>query len=170
METWKNFTIEEIFTTISDKLGSARLGAFLVEMIELFNIPEESDLSDLANTFAPTRLMEEIELYFSYEDLKIVENSLNGIIEVPYHVWVDVRNPNYYKQVLKSLNKYEMVAYVSRTRSKWSAGLCKDGKLFDFSGPQKGTEITPKYIMRLNVEGFNRETDDAVYKIKSLFK
>ena len=93
MTTWKEFTIEEIFTTIENELGSAYLGAFLDEMIVLWNLPIETDLSDLENSFSPSRLMEEIETYFSPEDLIVIENRLNGIVPVPYNEWIDVRNP-----------------------------------------------------------------------------
>ena len=168
MTTWKEFTIEEIFTAIEDELGHACLGTFLVEMIEMWNLPIESDLSDLENGFAPSRLIEEIETYFSPEDLINVEHRLNGIIPVPYHKWIDVRNPEELEQVKLGLNKYEMVAYVSKTRSKWSSALFRNGKFFDYSGPQSGREIIPKYIMRLNVDYFNRNVDDAIYvKIKN---
>lgn len=92
MITWKEFTIEEIFTAIENELGNVCLDEFLAEMIEIWNLPIESDLSDLENSFAPSRLIEEIETYFSHEDLIIVENYLNDIVPVPYNEWIDVRN------------------------------------------------------------------------------
>lgn len=167
METWRNFTIKEITTAISDCLGSERLDEFVVEMIMNFDLPKEYDASDFENCFAPSRLMDEIELYFSREDLKVIENHLNGISEVPYQEWIDVRRPDTLKQVLESLNNYEMVAFVSRTRSKWSAGLVKDGKIFDFSGPNRGDEIIPQYIMRIDVEKFSRMEHSASCVVKS---
>ncbi len=169
MESWKEFTIEEIFTAIEDELGHARLGAFLVEMIELWNLPVESDLSDLENSFSPSRLKEEIETYFSTEDLITVENHLNGICPVPYNEWIDVRNAEELERVKRGLNKYEMIAYVSKTRSKWSMALWNNGKFVEYSGVTKGNEIRPKFIMRINVENFNIYNDSAevIYKKKS---
>lgn len=169
MESWKEFTIEEIFTAIEDELGHASLGVFLVDMIEMWNLPIDSDLSDLENSFSPSRLMEEIETYFIPEDLIIVENHLNGIVPVPYNEWIDVRNPEELERVKRGLNKYEMIAYVSKTRSKWSMALWNNGKLVEYGGVTKGNEIRPKFIMRINVKNFNMYNDSAevIYNKKS---
>lgn len=161
MESWKEFTIEEIFTAIEDELGSAYLGAFLDEMIELWNLPIETDLSDLENNFSPSRLMEEIERFFIPEDLVIIENSLNGVVPVPYNEWIDVRNPENLERTKRGLNKYEMIAYISKTRSKWSMALWNNGKFVEYGGVTKGNEIRPKFIMRINVENFNIYNDSA---------
>lgn len=169
MKTWKEFTIEEIFTAIEDEFGYACLDAFLVEMIVMWNLPVESDLSDLENSFSPSRLLEEIETYFSTEDLITVENRLNGIVVIPYNEWIDVRNPAELERVKRGLNKYEMIAYVSKTRSKWSMSLWNNGKFVEYSGVTKGNEIHPKFIMRINVENFNIYNDSAevIYNKKS---
>ena len=169
MTSWKEFTIEEIFTAIEDELGSACLGAFLTEMIEMWNLPIESDLSDLENSFSPSRLMEEIESYFCTEDLITVENRLNGIVPVPYNEWIDVRNTEELERVKRGLNKYEMIAYVSKTRSKWSMAVWNNRKFVEYSGVTKGNEIIPKFIMRINVENFNIYNDSAevIYKKKT---
>ena len=166
MTTWKEFTIEEIFTSIENELGNVCLDEFLAEMIEMWNLPIESDLSDLENSFAPSRLIEEIETYFSHKDLIIVENHLNGVVPVPYNEWIDVRNTEEFERVKRGLNDYEMIAYVSKTRSKWSMALWKNGKLVEYSGVTKGNEIRPKFIMRINVDGFNIYNDSAkvIYK------
>ena len=161
MESWKEFTIEEIFTTIENELGNTHLGAFLVEMIIMWNLPAGSNLSDLENSFSPSRVIEEIESYFSPEDLIIVENRLNGIVPIPYNEWIDVRNTEEFERVKRGLNDYEMIAYVSKTRSKWSMALWKNGKLVEYSGVTKGNEIRPKFIMRINVDGFNIYNDSA---------
>ena len=169
MTSWKKFTIEEIFTAIEDELGHTCLGAFLVEMIELWNLPVESDLSDLENSFSPSRLMEDIERFFSPEDLVVIENSLNGIVPVPYNEWIDVRNPEELERVKRGLNKYEMIAYISKTRSKWSMALWNNRKFVEYGGVTKGNEIRPKFIMRINVENFNIYNDSAevIYNKKS---
>ena len=91
---------------------------------------------------------------------------------IPYHEWIDVRLPEDLEQVKRNLNSYEMVAYISKTRSKWSCALFCNNKFIDFSGPfshigQEGRELIPQYIMRLNVDNFNRETDDAIYIIQT---
>lgn len=169
MESWKEFTIDEIFTAIDDEFGHASLGVFLVEMIELWNLPIDSDLSDLENSFSPSRLIEEIENHFIPEDLIRVENRLNGICPVPYNEWIDVRNPEEFERIKRGLNKYEMIAYVSKTRSKWSMALWNNEKFVEYSGVTKGNEIRPKFIMRINVENFNIYNDSAevIYKKKS---
>jgi hypothetical protein len=169
MESWKEFTIEEIFTAIEDEFGHASLGVFLVEMIEMWHLPIDSDLSDLENSFSPSRLMEEIENHFMPEDLIVIENRLNGICPVPYHRWIDVRNPEEFERVKRGLNKYEMIAYVSKTRSKWSMALWNNGKLVEYGGVTKGNEIRPKFIMRIDVENFNMYNDSAevIYNKKS---
>lgn len=169
MTSWKEFTIEEIFTAIENELGSAYLGAFLDEMIVLWNLPIETDLSDLENSFSPSRLMEEIERFFIPEDLVIIENSLNGVVPVPYNEWIDVRNPEELERVKRGLNDYEMIAYISKTRSKWSMALWNNGKFVEYGGVTKGNEIRPKFIMRIDVENFDRDGDSAevIYKKKS---
>jgi hypothetical protein len=169
MKNWKEFTIGEIFTAIEDEFGHASLGVFLVEMIEMWNLPIDSDLSDLENGFAPSRLMDEIEWFFSPEDLIVVEKRLNGIVPVLYNEWIDVRNPEELERVKQGLNKYEMIAYVSKTRSKWSMALWNNGKFVEYGGVTKGNEIHPKFIMRINVENFNMYNDSAevIYKKKS---
>ena len=169
METWKEFTIKEIFNAISDELDDVCLGGFLVEMIDKWNLPIEADLGDLENSFSPSRLMEEIETYFSPEDLITIENHLNGIVPVPYNEWIDVRNPEELERVKRGLNKYEMIAYVSKTRSKWSMALWNNRKFVEYGGVTKGNEIQPKFIMRINVENFNMYNDSAevIYNKKS---
>lgn len=169
MESWKEFTIEEIFTAIEDEFGHASLGVFLVEMIDLWHLPIDSDLSDLENSFSPSRLIEEIENHFIPEDLIVIENRLNGIVPVQYNKWIDVRNPEELERVKRGLNKYEMIAYVSKTRSKWSMALWNNGKFVEYGGVTKGNEIHPKFIMRINVEKFNMYNDSAevIYKKKS---
>ena len=169
MGSWKEFTIEEIFTAIEDEFGHAGLGVFLVEMIDLWHLPIDSDLSDLENSFSPSRLIEEIENYFIPEDLIVIENRLNGIVPVPYNEWIDVRNPEELERVKRGLNKYEMIAYISKTRSKWSMALWNNGKFVEYGGVTKGNEIHPKFIMRINVENFNMYNDSAevIYKKKS---
>lgn len=59
-----------------------------------------------------------------------------------------------------------MIAYISKTRSKWSMALWNNGKLVKYSGVTKGNEIRPKFIMRINVDGFNIYNDSAkvIYK------
>lgn len=169
MTSWKEFTIEEIFTAIEDEFGHASLGVFLVEMIDLWHLPIDSDLRDLENSFSPSRLMEEIENHFIPEDLIVIENRLNGIVPVPYNEWIDVRNPEELERVKRGLNKYEMIAYVSKTRSKWSMALWNNGKFVEYGGITKGNEIHPKFIMRINVENFDRDGDSAevIYNKKS---
>jgi hypothetical protein len=95
------------------------------------------------------------------EDLIIVENRLNGIVPVPYNEWIDVRNPEEFERVKRGLNKYEMIAYVSKTRSKWSMALWNNEKFVEYGGVTKGNEIRPKFIMRINVENFNIYNDSA---------
>lgn len=169
MENWKEFTIEEIFTVINDELGNDCLDEFLAEMIKIWNLPIESDLSDLENSFSSSRLIEEIETYFSYEDLITVENHLNGIVPIEYNKWIDVRDPKEFERIKQGLNKYEMIAYVSKTRSKWSMALWNNGKLVEYGGVTKGNEIRPKFIMRINVDSFNMYNDSAevIYNMKN---
>lgn len=169
MKSWKEFTIEEIFTAIENELGHRYSYAFLLEMIDLWNLPIESDLSDLENSFSPSRLIEEIENFISPEDLVVVENRLNCVVPVSYNEWIDVRDPENFERVKRGLNKYEMIAYISKTRSKWSMALWNNGKLVEYGGVTKGNEIRPKFIMRINVENFNMYNDSAevIYNKKS---
>ena len=169
MESWKEFTIGEIFTAIEDEFGHASLGVFLVEMIEMWHLPIDSDLKDLENSFSPSRLIEEIENHFIPEDLIVIENRLNGIVPVQYNKWIDVRNPEELERVKRGLNKYEMIAYISKTRSKWSMALWNNGKFVEYGGVTKGNEIHPKFIMRIDVENFNMYDDSAevIYNKKS---
>ena len=60
METWRNFTIEEIYTAISDELGSERLDTFVADMIMDWDLPKEYDASDFENCFAPSRLYADV--------------------------------------------------------------------------------------------------------------
>lgn len=91
---------------------------------------------------------------------------MNDIISVPYNEWIDVRNLKELERVKLGLNKYEMIAYVSQTRSKWSMALWNNGKFVEYGGVTKGNEIRPKFIMRINVENFNMYNDSArvIYK------
>jgi hypothetical protein len=169
MESWRNYTLEEIFNVIHDELGEQGLSDFLEYMIYQWELPKTYDLSDVVNHFSITRLMDEIESYFCSEDLITIENRLNGICPVPYNEWIDVRNPEELERVKRGLNKYEMIAYVSKTRSKWSMALGNNGKFVEYGGVIKGNEIHPKFIMRINVENFNMYNDSAevIYKKKT---
>ena len=86
---------------------------------------------------------------------------LNNIIHVPYNEWIDVRNPEELERIKRGLNKYEMIAYISKTRSKWSMALWSNEKFTEYDGIIKGNEIRPKFIMRINVENFNMYNDSA---------
>ena len=71
---------------------------------------------------------------------------------LPFDIWIDVRDDDDFEKVKANLNDYEMVLVTSKTRSKFSMSLFKNGCFLEYGhATRKEMKIRPKYIMRIDV-------------------
>lgn len=81
--------------------------------------------------------------------------------EFPLHEWIDVRDDSVYEKFKTSLNDWEGFIVVSKTRTKMTGAVIIDGVIYDKS---HWKPIRPKYVMRIDVDGFSRDKDGYEYE------
>lgn len=83
---------------------------------------------------------------------------------IPFNLWIDVRDDEEFEKVKANLNDYEMFLVTSKTRSKFSMSIFKNGNFWDYGRlTKKEVKIRPKYIMRIDVSDKHMFKDGYEY-------
>ena len=89
----------------------------------------------------------------------------SNINEFPLHEWIDVRDDSVYEKFKASLNDWEGFIVVSKTRTKITSAVKINDVIYNIS---YWKPIRPKYVMRIDVDGFSRCKDGYEYETNKI--